>query len=358
MKERIEFGKGVREALARNAGYRCSFPRCGAPTVGPSEEDELKSSNTGMACHIIAAAGGPGARRVIPGTPDTVISSIQNGIWLCYKHGKIVDTDEVTYTVDMLRTWRKVAELRAKLSHEIGREVILDMNNTASILLPREEIALTELGSESELIGNSFEYSCIHDIWGDDLAHATRDVVIEITRNAISHGGSNQVKIKIEAESILVIDDGSKFDATSLQTVNSISGGIESVKQLMGKFSGQALISYSREATENFHRISLVRSIKDFEKFRPCVLNVEREHIWVENLPIVNFSGCETVYVVLPKFFALSDVLRLPQMIEKTVPAGRDYVVVGSGISERAIELLAERMPRARFVLLPWRNVV
>jgi len=73
MKERIEFEKGVREALARNAGYRCSFPRCGAPTVGPSEEGELKSSNTGMACHIIAAAGGPGARRVIPGTPDTII---------------------------------------------------------------------------------------------------------------------------------------------------------------------------------------------------------------------------------------------------------------------------------------------
>ena len=353
MKARIEFETGVRAALARNAGYRCSFPRCGAPTIGPSEEGELRSSNTGMACHIIAAAGGPGARRVIPGTPDSVISSINNGIWLCYKHGKIVDTDEATYTVDMLRIWRKLAELKAKLSHELGRDVVLDMNNTANVYLPRDDFHLSKLGSENERIGSSIELSCIRDIWGEALAHATRDVAIEITRNAFLHGRANQIKIKIEPESILLIDDGSKFDATKLSTVHSRSGGVESIKQLIGKFSGQALISYSREGAENFHRISLVRSIKDFDRFEPCVLSIERQHIWDNDLPIVSFSDCETIYVVLPIFFALSDVLRLPKMIAKVVPKDRDYIVVGAGISERAIEMLSEDMPRARFILLP-----
>ena len=58
---RDEFPLNVKKALADRAGNRCSFPGCGAPTMGPSDEAPNASSNVGMACHIVAAASGPGA---------------------------------------------------------------------------------------------------------------------------------------------------------------------------------------------------------------------------------------------------------------------------------------------------------
>lgn len=353
MKNRTEFDRGVPEALAKNSGYKCSFPSCGALTVGPSQESELKPSSTGMACHIIAASGGPGARRVIPGTPDSTISGIGNGVWLCYKHGKIVDTDEVTYTVDMLRTWRKLSELRAQLSHELGRDVDLDFKNSTDIYLPRDQINFSGLGCESEMIGDALKYSCIHSIWGDSVAHATRDFIVEVTRNALSHGGATSVEVRIEPESILIIDNGHKFDATTLSNARSISGGAESIKQLRGIFNNNVIVTFESDSFNNFHRVSLVRSIDDFEKFAPCVLKVQREHIWAAKFPTVVFDDCDTIYILLPEYFALSDVLRLPQMIDSAMPANRNYILIARGVSERAIKLMSEGLPRARFIIIP-----
>ena len=47
-----------------------------------------------MACHIAAAAGGPGARRYVKEMSADERASVENGIWMCYTHGKVIDTDE------------------------------------------------------------------------------------------------------------------------------------------------------------------------------------------------------------------------------------------------------------------------
>jgi len=75
--------------------------------------------NIGIAAHITAAAAG-GPRY------DATLSSEQrrdhsNGIWLCQTHGKLVDSDEVHFTVAMLREWKTQAEqssFRAILSRQ------------------------------------------------------------------------------------------------------------------------------------------------------------------------------------------------------------------------------------------------
>jgi hypothetical protein len=32
------------------------------------------------------------------------LQSAENGIWMCYRHGKLIDTDETTYSADILLT--------------------------------------------------------------------------------------------------------------------------------------------------------------------------------------------------------------------------------------------------------------
>src|SRR6478672_9838259 len=102
---RDEFSAPVKNALAHRAGYVCSNPACRASTAGPSEESEMARSNVGVAAHITAAASGPGARRYDELLSPEERASIENGIWLCQTCATLIDDDEVTYTVDVLRAW-------------------------------------------------------------------------------------------------------------------------------------------------------------------------------------------------------------------------------------------------------------
>ncbi len=113
MSPRAEFTQPVKRALAERAGFKCSFPGCTNTTIGPSDEGKDKSNKTGMACHIVAASGGPAARRVVSTMTAAQLSDIDNGIWMCYRHGKQIDADEVRFTTPVLKTWRELAELRA-----------------------------------------------------------------------------------------------------------------------------------------------------------------------------------------------------------------------------------------------------
>ena len=56
---RIEFLQRVKKRVAERNGYRCSFPQCDKPTIGPAQTAD-DSVSTGDACHIYSAAkGGP-----------------------------------------------------------------------------------------------------------------------------------------------------------------------------------------------------------------------------------------------------------------------------------------------------------
>lgn len=103
----------IRKAAGR-VGYRCSFPRCPNLTVGASMENNSKVSITGVACHICAAAKG-GPRYDDSMTPEER-KGIDNCIWMCQTHSKLIDTDERKYTVELLKQWKKDAEEAASKS--------------------------------------------------------------------------------------------------------------------------------------------------------------------------------------------------------------------------------------------------
>lgn len=120
-----DFTKATRNSLAREAANCCAFPGCLIPCFGPSHESPGSVSDTGIGCHIVAAADGPAARRVDPTMSDDVRRSPENGIWCCTHHGKLIDADDATYTVEALRAWKALAIRRAQLSQMLARPAVL-----------------------------------------------------------------------------------------------------------------------------------------------------------------------------------------------------------------------------------------
>jgi hypothetical protein len=111
MPPRDDFPVRVKRSLAHRVGDCCSNPTCRQRTAGPTI-DPTGEVNIGVAAHITAAAaGGP---RYQPSLPPEARKSIENGIWLCGKCAKLIDSDLSCYSIEVLRKWKQDAEERAR----------------------------------------------------------------------------------------------------------------------------------------------------------------------------------------------------------------------------------------------------
>ena len=110
---RDDFTQHTKEIIAKRAGYLCSNPECRKPTIGPALGHD-KAINLGVAAHITAAS--PRGPRYDPFlTPDQRCHP-SNGIWACQTCGKLIDSDSEHFTIEMLRKWKRAAEIQALLS--------------------------------------------------------------------------------------------------------------------------------------------------------------------------------------------------------------------------------------------------
>lgn len=115
---RDDFTANTKRILAARTGHRCSNPGCPHSTIGPGSKENT-IINIGVAAHITAAS---------PGTPEKAAPrydktltreqrrDISNGIWLCQNCGKLIDSDELQFPVELLKKWRKEAENRASVA--------------------------------------------------------------------------------------------------------------------------------------------------------------------------------------------------------------------------------------------------
>lgn len=104
---RDDFSPKTKLQLAKRAGWLCSDPGCRRTTVG-SNSDGDGEVVVGVAAHICAAAqGGP---RYDPNMTPEQRCSVDNGIWLCQLHARIVDSDERHFTVELLQRWKAEAQ--------------------------------------------------------------------------------------------------------------------------------------------------------------------------------------------------------------------------------------------------------
>lgn len=99
-------------ALSKN---QCAFPKCPLPIV-----EEASNTVIGEICHIKARS--PGGPRYDSGQTDEERHSFENLVLMCSIHGKIIDEDEGSYTVERL------CEIKA--AHESGS---IEIENSDSL---------------------------------------------------------------------------------------------------------------------------------------------------------------------------------------------------------------------------------
>jgi|GEM_PF-2495104 hypothetical protein len=97
---RDDFSDLTKIELLVRAANLCS--RCHVFTVGSTDAGDRKNS-IGVAAHICAAAGGPGAKRFDASQTKAQRRHFDNGIWLCYSCSKLIDNEETFHTVAHLK---------------------------------------------------------------------------------------------------------------------------------------------------------------------------------------------------------------------------------------------------------------
>ena len=353
---RDDFSAATKKILEERAGHCCSFPGCSAVTTGPSDESSTAISKTGMACHIAAASGGQGARRYVASMSSEERLSPENGIWMCYTHGKIIDTDEKRYSSPMLQKWREMAYFRARFRQEFGTDKQLPRDRLVEIGFANETLSFTSPGNEAKVIGFALLDSCVPLVWGDELSHAVRDVLVEIVRNTFAHGGASSCKLVIYRRSISITDDGADFSWLNLPTSPNARGGAAAVKSLFAHFGDKLLLGVKRHNNENRTTIALARSLDDIKLVGPCSVEV-KDGDWNEvrnrrQIPASWFpsttESCRIFYIVLPEFMPHSDAILLSEALQPEAIKNKQIVFVTQNTSSGVERYLLEAFPFAR----------
>ncbi len=102
--DRDDFSPATLRELAGRSGYVCAFPGCRRLTVGPSEDRKSGLSMVGVGAHITAAnKNGPRYDKYL--SPEER-SDVNNGVWMCQTHAKLVDDNASKHTDSELRRWK------------------------------------------------------------------------------------------------------------------------------------------------------------------------------------------------------------------------------------------------------------
>lgn len=118
---RDDFTEDTKIKAAKRVNYLCSCPTCRCYTISASSTAD-GISLIGQAVHICAASKG-GKRYDANMTADER-KSINNCIWLCENHAKLIDTDEIEYTVELLKQWKKETEDYVRKSVQLNERKI------------------------------------------------------------------------------------------------------------------------------------------------------------------------------------------------------------------------------------------
>lgn len=343
---RDDFTKPTKLALAKRAGYFCSYPGCKAVTVGPSEESSVATANTGEAAHISAASGGSGARRWVSVLLPEYRSSIDNGLWCCNTHAELIDTDEVTYTITMLAQWRRLAEQRARLRQAYGD---IDFTNHSSLVAVGFAPDLISLVPSPELsfkIGSAVQHAWLSEICGKDSADKVRDFLIEYARNAFSHGGATLVDVKFTPKSIEVTDNGAAFALANLAGPKSRGGGMAYRALLSDRHLGRA--SSRRVDTKNHIHIPFVLNASDLPRMNPCAVALDHGDIRAGTFNFLQLEGCDRIYLVAPTFAVFSDVRVYEDVLRTILVKHSNVVLIFPQASSGVIEHYKQLLPTAK----------
>ena len=104
---RDDFSSKTQTRIKYCAGFRCCWPGCNKLLIGKANNKKGYVFN-GVCSHITAAS--PGGPRYDASMTADERKSYENGILLCQDHASLIDKDDPSYPVDMLKQWKAKAE--------------------------------------------------------------------------------------------------------------------------------------------------------------------------------------------------------------------------------------------------------
>ena len=151
MPPRVDFSVSTRNAVAKAAGYRCSNPDC-------RKNVHIEGRIIGQIAHIIAASpNGPRASKKFE-KDKNLIKSTSNGLLLCHNCAVLVDSNEMIYTVELLKGWKTQGEAigqfqkhKCNILDELQKLESLVLSYDSEIQTEREELALYEDRMDNEV---------------------------------------------------------------------------------------------------------------------------------------------------------------------------------------------------------------
>jgi hypothetical protein len=341
---RDEFSATTKSALAKRAGFRCSYPACQAVTIGPSDEGNEATANTGEAAHISAASSGKGSRRYDPTLTSKQRSSIDNGLWCCSQHAKLIDTDEVTYTIEMLKKWRVLAEKRAQLRQAYGDHLDGHVAELLALGLAPETISLQPKLDLNATIGAAVENSWITEISGKESASVLRDFLIEYTRNAFTHGNARSITIHFNANAISIEDDGNEFQVANLRSKDSRGGGMAYRELLALRQFGHT--SYRRsDGLSNHLHIPFVANARELPKGNPCAISLNREDLRTGQFDVSYLTHCDRAFIIARDFLSYSDAPLFAQAIRAIEHHSPNLTLILPEVSAGVLQRFKEIFP-------------
>jgi hypothetical protein len=268
---------------------------------------------------------------------------------MCETHAKLIDTDEVRFTADMLNCWRKLAELRASLSQQTGTSVEVHLRQGNEVPLAVVERSVTQGGTDAmNDVCDAVLDSCIVDVWGDAIGFAVRDIVAELMVNAFRHGGASQFELNINLDRIQVRSDDEPYSFGQLLADGKGHGGQQAAESLI-KLNDRLITSYRREGNWNVFEVVFVTSAEQVLRTSTCsvdygdfVMTLEFAEQW----PAM-YTDCETIYVVMgPRQHLVPSAARnLSARLEALAAGQKQIVLVGSAISAGVISTLKMAFP-------------
>ncbi|OEO27916.1 hypothetical protein VW23_007195 [Devosia insulae DS-56] len=228
------------------------------------------------------------------------VRSIENGIWMCNVHGTLIDRDEATYTPQLLRFWRQLAEWRADLRHKLG----IDKVNLPAVEdgkdLPPFSVVLNM--PDTDALHEAFRDSCLSQIWDADLVNMVREFTAEVAMNAIQHGGATSVSLKICWDRVELRDNGGDFSPFDLTARTNGNGGFAATAPLLDRL-GDVVVTHFYDDGENVTSVGFLRRTENVRDFTDCVVEVKSSENADEAFRLAAMfcsahPNCDVVYVI------------------------------------------------------------
>ena len=294
-----------------------------------------------MAAHISAASSGKSSRRYDASLSAKVRASAGNGIWCCYTHGKLIDTDETTYTTEMLTKWKELAEKRASLL-QMSTNRLADLEEYRRIGMAPVKLHLdgTHL---NKLIPKALQESCSNIVFGENINRYLCDFLIEYSKNAYAHGRASTIEIQFGGQAIKIRDNGAPFDARQLLTSDDSRGGAHSFQLLMRALRVDAIHSTTEIGWSNCLQIPIAYTVEQLRCSSNCVVSLDLINRTAPTVSADVVEKCNRVFIVFDGHLVVSDITDVNAIIKNLGLNGKEVVLVLPDAAPEKISRYEER---------------